>query len=400
MKNCSWTSAECPFETAVKVKCREPGYLGCYTSELSSSDSPLFQNFTRHGVESNAECASTCQEQRQVADVAVIHQGACVCVPSDTFAAMSSSDTYLHGWSCPSIAELKFRPTVYYAFSVSHGFCKELDIVPNGKWDFNITWFGAMVTLTCDQDYTINGSANLQCVGLPGRSTYFPVWNSSVPSFREVNMVLCDHPGNVSNGEWNSVITSLRSSLTLTCDDSYVINGSATLQCVTSRDTNLPVWNTSVPTCQTVKTNAQDQVVLCDHPGNVSNGEWNSVITSLRSSLTLTCDDSYVINGSATLQCVTSRDNNLPVWNTSVPSCQIIKTNIEDKEQECRYPGNVTHGKWDSTTSRLNSTVTLECDRGYVLNGSATLLCVPLSVDGYQPVWNASIPSCHAVESG
>ncbi|XP_072163831.1 zona pellucida sperm-binding protein 3 receptor-like [Diadema setosum] len=306
-----------------------PGYLGCYTRDPSSSDSPLFQNFIRHDVGSNVECASTCREQRQVADVAVIHQGVCVCVPSDTFAAMSSSETTHHEWQCPSMAELKFKPSVYYAFNVSHGLYKELDFVPNGKWDSNITWFGSMVTLTCDQGYAINGSAILQCVTLPCRSTYFPVWKLSVPYCKAVD----------------------------------------------------------------------NQVVFCDHPGHVSNGEWNSTMTSLGSSVTLTCDDSYVINGSATLRCVRSPDSNLPVWNASVPTCQTVKINTEGNCPECRYAGNVTHGKWDSTATRLNSTVTLECDRGYVLNDSATLLCVPPSVDGSQPVWNASIPSCHAVES-
>ncbi|XP_072163826.1 uncharacterized protein [Diadema setosum] len=94
---------------------------------------------------------------------------------------MSSSETTLHEWPCPSMAELMFRTGVYYAFNVTYGFCDHLD-VPNGKWDADTTWFGSVVTLTCEQGYVVNGSATLQCVGLPGRSTYFPAWNASVPS--------------------------------------------------------------------------------------------------------------------------------------------------------------------------------------------------------------------------
>ncbi|XP_072175359.1 uncharacterized protein [Diadema setosum] len=38
------------------------------------------------------------------------------------------------------------------------------------------------MTLTCDDGFVLDGSATLQCVGLSGWSTYFPVWNASVPS--------------------------------------------------------------------------------------------------------------------------------------------------------------------------------------------------------------------------
>ncbi|XP_071501038.1 uncharacterized protein [Diadema antillarum] len=106
---------------------------------------------------------------------------------------MSSSQTNLHEWSCPSMAELKHRPDLYYAFNVSYGFCDHVDDVQNGKWDSSSTWFGSMVTLICEQGYVINGSATLQCVGLPGLSTYFPVWNPSVPSCRAVQTT---HEGN------------------------------------------------------------------------------------------------------------------------------------------------------------------------------------------------------------
>ncbi|XP_071501061.1 uncharacterized protein [Diadema antillarum] len=190
---CSWTTAECLSRKVVQLRCREPGYLGCYTRRPSSPDKSFIQNLTRHDVQSNLQCVSICEEGEEDADIAVIHQGACVCVPSDTFAIMSSSQTNLHEWSCPSMAELKHKPDLYYAFNVSYGFCDHVDDVQNGKWDSNSTWFGSMVTLICEQGYVINGSATLQCVGLPGLSTYFPVWNASVPSCRAVQTT---HEGN------------------------------------------------------------------------------------------------------------------------------------------------------------------------------------------------------------
>ncbi|XP_072163886.1 C4b-binding protein alpha chain-like [Diadema setosum] len=330
--NCLWRSTECPSQRAVYLKCREPGYLGCYKKLSSSQVNTLSQSFPRHTVEHDLECVSMCREQRQVADVAVLHRGDCVCVPSNSFASISSSETNLHEWTCPDRDELEFKSDVCYAFNISYGFCEQLDSVEHGQWDSNITWFGSTVSLTCEEGYVINGSATLQCVTLPGQSTYFPVWNSSVPSCEEVETFeeLCDHPGKISNGEWNFNVTSLGSSITLICDDGYVINGSATLQCVTSSDSNRPIWNTSVPTCQIVETASDGNTLRCSYPGNVSHGKWDSNITRIGSMITLDCDEGYALNGSATLLCVTPSYNgsstHSPVWNSSTPSCLPDKT--------------------------------------------------------------------------
>ncbi|XP_072163299.1 uncharacterized protein [Diadema setosum] len=213
--------------------------------------------------------------------------------------------------------------------------------------------------------------------------------------------MFCDFPGDISNGRWNSTETSLGSSISLTCDDSYVINGSVTLQCIRSSDSNLPVWNASLPTCQSVESMSWGNRLKCGYPGNVSHGKWGSNITQLGSTVTLDCDDGYVVNGSATLLCVASSNDNpltyTPVWNASTPSCQEVDRNVSN----CGNPGNVSHGTWGINTTLLGSTVTLNCDEGYVPNGSATLLCVTSpggSRSTHALVWNASTPSCIAVE--
>ncbi|XP_071488231.1 uncharacterized protein [Diadema antillarum] len=327
MMSCSWTNAECNSGTTVKLKCQEPGFLGCYVKSPALQNYSLLWGLPNRTVETEKECVSTCRQQGEVADViAVIHRGVCVCVPSEIFAVISSSESYRHEWSCSSITEPKNSNDLNSAFNVSYGFCDKLDIVPNGKWDSNVTWFGSMVTLTCEEGYVMKGGATLQCVALPGRSTYFPVWNSSVPSCS--SSMFCDQPGNVSNGEWNSTVTSLGSSVTLNCVDSYVIKGSATLQCVRSPDANLPAWNAPVPTCVAGPTKSQGNKMTCGQPGNVSHGKWDSNITRLGSTVTLNCDEGYTINGSATLFCMTSSNDGQmpqpPVWNASTPSCQAV----------------------------------------------------------------------------
>ncbi|XP_072163301.1 uncharacterized protein [Diadema setosum] len=401
MMSCSWANAECISGKAVKLKCREPGFLGCYLkSSVLQNYSPLDRDLPHRTVKTEIlemECVSTCRQLGQVADViAVTHQSACSCVPSETFAGISTSNISSHEWLCSRTPEPKNSHDLDSAFNVSYGFCNKLATVPNGKWDSNITWFGSMVTLICEEGYVINGNATLQCVALPGQSTYFPVWNSSIPSCS--SSMFCDQPGNVSNGKWNSIETSLGSSVTLTCDDSYVINGSATLRCVRSPDASLPAWNAPIPTCGTGPAKSQGNEPKCNHPGNVTHGVWNSSTMRLGSTVTLSCDKGYVPNGRATLLCVSSSDTTQsPVWNASAPSCLLGKRN----KLKCGHPGNVSHGKWNSNTTRLGSIVTLNCDAGYTINGSATLFCVTPSNERQMqlsPVWNASIPSCQAVK--
>ncbi|XP_072164235.1 LOW QUALITY PROTEIN: uncharacterized protein [Diadema setosum] len=84
-------------------------------------------------------------------------------------------------WICPRQTEDEFGRLVHDSFNIPMAFCVYPGHVPNGHWDSNVTSFGSKVTLICDEGYIVNGSATLQCVGLPGRSTYFPTWNVSIP---------------------------------------------------------------------------------------------------------------------------------------------------------------------------------------------------------------------------
>ncbi|XP_071497082.1 uncharacterized protein [Diadema antillarum] len=76
----------------------------------------------------------------------------------------------------------------------------------------------------------------------------------------QVSAAVCGPPDHASNGDWSSNITRFGSMITLTCGEGYVINGSATLQCVARPgwSTYLPVWNDSVPSCQAVGETAID----------------------------------------------------------------------------------------------------------------------------------------------
>ncbi|XP_072164445.1 uncharacterized protein [Diadema setosum] len=84
-------------------------------------------------------------------------------------------------WTCPRQVDQESDQLIHESYNISVGFCVHPGHVENGHWDSDMTYFGSKITLTCDEGYSISGSATLQCVWLPGRSTYFPTWNMSIP---------------------------------------------------------------------------------------------------------------------------------------------------------------------------------------------------------------------------
>ncbi|XP_072164449.1 uncharacterized protein [Diadema setosum] len=99
----------------------------------------------------------------------------------EPFGELESERRNSQKWTCPSQVDQESDQLVHESFNISVGFCVHPGHVSNGHWDSDMTYFGSEITLICDEGYIVNGSATLQCVWLPGRSTYFPTWNGSIP---------------------------------------------------------------------------------------------------------------------------------------------------------------------------------------------------------------------------
>ncbi|XP_072176789.1 uncharacterized protein [Diadema setosum] len=130
-----------------------------------------------------------------------MHQEGCICFQSEVYTNVLSGGSFSHNWTCPLRTQLESDQ--FYSFNLSVGFCDHPGIVPNGLWDSNITRFGSKITLACGREFVVNGSATMQCMGLPGRSTYFPVWNTSTPSCREARK-------ETNDDEWEDVNVSIK----------------------------------------------------------------------------------------------------------------------------------------------------------------------------------------------
>ncbi|XP_072164255.1 uncharacterized protein [Diadema setosum] len=195
LKDCPLTFIHCSRHNGVRLKCREPGFLGCYKGNQQTVP---FHSAHEFDVHSDEKCISTCKRESRHNEIAVIHRGICVCLQSKAYIDVLFDKSYSHNWTCPIQGNLGSGHFVYFLYDISVGFCNLPGHVINGHWNSNITRYGSKITLTCDKGYVINGSATLQCVELPGWSTYFPVWNTSVPSCRPVE-------SETNDTEWHSV---------------------------------------------------------------------------------------------------------------------------------------------------------------------------------------------------
>ncbi|XP_072176187.1 uncharacterized protein [Diadema setosum] len=190
VQDCLSKRTECPWNKAVRLRCREPGFLGCY-----QGDRRTFQvlDVNAFNVYLDGECVSACRRNPENHDIAIINDRNCICYRSEEYANLISDVSYTHYWTPENKVESKPSQQVHCLFNLSVGYCKHPGHVSDGYWDSNITGFGSKMTLTCGEGFVSNDIATLQCdVRLPGWSTYFPVWNASVPSCRAVDITTND----------------------------------------------------------------------------------------------------------------------------------------------------------------------------------------------------------------
>uniref|UniRef100_I3J1E6 E-selectin n=1 Tax=Oreochromis niloticus TaxID=8128 RepID=I3J1E6_ORENI len=241
--------------------------------------------------------------------------------------------------------------------SPSHGSISCSD--PNGSFSF-----GSRCTKTCDEGFVLNGTSSTECTSMGKWSTDIPpclvkkcpTLNS--PAHGSIN---CSHP----HGEF-----SFGSRCMTTCDEGFVLNGTAVTEC-----TAMSNWSTDIPhclvkKCPTLNSPAHGSI-NCSHP----HGEF-----SFGSRCTTTCDEGFVLNGTADTEC-TAMSN----WSTDIPQCLA---------RRCPTLSSPSHGSLVCSNPHREysfaSVCTSTCAEGFVLNGTAITECTP------QGRWNRDIPHCLA----
>uniref|UniRef100_A0A8C9E536 Membrane cofactor protein n=1 Tax=Phocoena sinus TaxID=42100 RepID=A0A8C9E536_PHOSS len=185
---------------------------------------------------------------------------------------------------------------------------------------------------------------------------------------------LCPNLGDPVNGQVNYVngSTMFGSQAHYVCNEGFYMIGSRILYCEISG--NNVIWDDNPPLCERV---------LCATPRNITNGritnykdeyEYNEIVT-------YSCNpsdgpDEYSLVGESVLVCVDSDR-----WSSDSPQCKVVK---------CEYPV-VEHGKMVSGFRKkfyYKSQVAFECNQGFYLHGSNTIVC------GANSTWEPKIPMC------
>ncbi|XP_001167514.2 membrane cofactor protein isoform X1 [Pan troglodytes] len=157
------------------------------------------------------------------------------------------------------------------------------------------------------------------------------------------------------------------------CNEGYYLIGEEILYCELKG--SVAVWSGKPPICEKV---------LCTPPPKIKNGKhtFSEVeVFEYLDAVTYSCDpapgpDPFSLIGESTIYC---GDNS--VWSRAAPECKVVK---------CRFPV-VENGKQISGFGKkfyYKATVMFECDKGFYLDGSDTIVCDSNST------WVPPVPKC------
>ncbi|XP_039737564.1 E-selectin [Pteropus medius] len=223
--------------------------------------------------------------------------------------------------------------------------------------------FGSSCDFTCEEGFRLQGPAQVECTAQGQWTQRAPVCEAfqckalSSPERGYVNC-LPSASGSFQSG----------SSCEFSCEQGFVLKGSARLQCGPTGK-----WDSEEPTCEAVKCDAvrqpQSGLVRCTHApaGRFTYG----------TSCAFSCEEGFQLHGAAQLECTAQGQ-----WTQEVPSCQVV---------QC--PGLDFPGPADVNCSGapvFGALCVFACPEGWTLNGSAALTC------GATGHWSGVPPTCEA----
>ncbi|XP_052238371.1 sushi, von Willebrand factor type A, EGF and pentraxin domain-containing protein 1-like [Dreissena polymorpha] len=205
--------------------------------------------------------------------------------------------------------------------------------------------FGSIAFISCNENYVLQGDAQITCVN-------GPVWSSTPKCIRD-----CGDPSptygyaNIATG------TTEGSQAQLLCNTGYTLNGSDSVTCTETGWDGQALCN--IQECDVYATSNG----TVDAPKGRTVGEL----------AILTCHEGFYRSGAALITCKAG-----PQWSAS-PTCVI---------KDCGYATPV-NGSVNSNVTTFGATITVTCDVGHILSGSAEIIC---QSDG---TWSDT-PTCSA----
>ncbi|KAL4219781.1 scavenger receptor [Mactra antiquata] len=235
-------------------------------------------------------------------------------------------------------------------------YCQYIDcqspVPEDGSANSSSTSNGTVVEISCNMGYNLSGEAIITCQPNDNWTDYptCDILDCGAPSVDNANVNL---PSNTST--YGSVAV-------INCIEGYLLNGSATVTCLDDG-----TWEAN-PVCE---------IVDCGDPTPYK-GIRNSTNTTYDSVVEISCDSGNEIIGNSTIICQADG-----TWSDN-PVCD---------STDCGQPL-ISNGQVDvSNGTTTGSVVSIECNKGYDLEGSYVIVC-------NVPGWNDTSTKCVLQDCG
>ncbi|XP_075341360.1 P-selectin [Odontesthes bonariensis] len=233
---------------------------------------------------------------------------------------------------------------------------------PHGEFSF-----GSRCTTTCKEGFVLNGTTDIEC-------TAGSTWSPNIPQClakKCPRLTSPSHGSLVCSDPYKEF--SFGSRCRSTCEDGFVLNGTANTDC-----TSLGTWSKAVPNCLAKRcptlSSPSHGFLVCSGPhGEFSYGAY----------CTSTCEDGFLQIGAAETECTSAGS-----WSREMPQCQARPCPLLDRAPQ-RGKMNCIHL---NSPFSYGSYCDFECIEGFWLKGTSAVAC---NKSGH---WSQDLPTCQPVQ--
>jgi len=201
------------------------------------------------------------------------------------------------------------------------------------------TTTGKKVYFACKNGFALNGPQELLCQ--PDGA-----WNGMAPTC-EPNSCMPPMAPPVDGSVTNDGLASAGTSVRFDCKPGFNLVGSNTAVCL-----NTGKWSGEAPQCEAIP---------CPDLTNPPNGKWDKLVGRTGSVRTLTCEQGFRVKGRSSLKCRSDSS-----WDGRPGMC---------KAGGCDSLTAPEHGSVNDGGAETDSVATVTCDTGYTLEGSRQITC-------------------------
>ncbi|CAI9533329.1 unnamed protein product [Staurois parvus] len=181
----------------------------------------------------------------------------------------------------------------------------------------------------------------------------------------------CGNPGEVENGNMEATDFLFGSKVTYTCKEGFRLSSRRNYrECQADG-----MWSNALPQCD---------AILCAAPESPENGQYEPLRDEYNylDSVTFSCTKPFEVAGPHSIACTATGE-----WSSNSPTCKVVKCSDPDVKNSRRLSGFI--GPYT-----LNSGISFECNKDFVLRGSRSISC---NIDSQ---WVPAIPQCERLSCG